>query len=133
MIKNKQKGFTLIELLVVIAIIGILSGTVVVSMSGAQDSAKNSRIKAGMDQMRSWAEVHRLLTGSYVGFKTVTDGKLIDEDIASQGKTLIVVDSPTEYCMSVQLYDSTTHYCMDSKGVVKTTSATACVAATGCP
>ncbi|HPM39102.1 MAG TPA: prepilin-type N-terminal cleavage/methylation domain-containing protein, partial [Candidatus Pacearchaeota archaeon] len=38
MIKNNKKGFTLIELLVVIAIIGILSGTVIVSMSGAQDS-----------------------------------------------------------------------------------------------
>ncbi|HPL72423.1 MAG TPA: type II secretion system protein, partial [Candidatus Pacearchaeota archaeon] len=42
MIKNNKKGFTLIELLVVIAIIGILSGTVIVSMSGAQDSAKNA-------------------------------------------------------------------------------------------
>ena len=35
MVKNNKKGFTLIELLVVIAIIGILSGTVIVSMSGA--------------------------------------------------------------------------------------------------
>lgn len=35
-----KKGFTLIELLVVIAIIGILSGMVVINMSGATDSAR---------------------------------------------------------------------------------------------
>jgi prepilin-type N-terminal cleavage/methylation domain-containing protein len=35
MITNK-KGFTLIELLVVIAIIGILSGLIIVNLSGEQ-------------------------------------------------------------------------------------------------
>ena len=47
-----KKGFTLIELLVVIAIIGILSGLIIVSMGGASNAAKASRIQADMDQLR---------------------------------------------------------------------------------
>jgi prepilin-type N-terminal cleavage/methylation domain-containing protein len=108
MIKNNKKGFTLIELLVVIAIIGILSGTVIVSMSGAQDSAKNARIQAGMDQLRSAAEVYRLLKGKYGtsatdNFATEGDGLLIKNDIAAAGGTLTVNPSATAYCMSSPL------------------------------
>ena len=120
MIKNNKKGFTLIELLVVIAIIGILSGTVIVSMSGAQDSAKNARIQAGMDQLRSAAEVYRLLKGTYVGFTTDGDGKLIKDDIAAAGGDLTVNPSATAYCMSSKLNGSSDFICMDSKGKVGT-------------
>jgi len=72
MIKNNKKGFTLIELLVVIAIIGILSGTVIVSMSGTQESAKDSRINSALGQMRTAAEVYKFGAGggSYIGFNT---------------------------------------------------------------
>ena len=129
MVKNNKKGFTLIELLVVIAIIGILSGTVIVSMSGAQDSAKNARIEAGMDQLRSAAEVYRLLNGTYVGFTTDGDGLLIKNDIAAAGGTLTVNPSATAYCMSSPLNGGGV-YCMDSKGKVGTT---ACDTATACP
>lgn len=60
-----NKAFTLIELLVVIAIIGILSGLIVVSMTGATNSAKDARIKAGMDQLRSAAEVYKSVNDKY--------------------------------------------------------------------
>ena len=136
MIKNNKKGFTLIELLVVIAIIGILSGTVIVSMSGAQDSAKNARIEAGMDQLRSVAEVYRLLNGNKYGTDATNftnaaggDGLLIKNDIAAAGGTLTVNPSATAYCMSSPLNGGGV-YCMDSKGKVGTT---ACDTATACP
>jgi prepilin-type N-terminal cleavage/methylation domain-containing protein len=45
---KKYKAFTLIELLVVIAIIGILSGFIFVSMSGATDAAKDAKRKADL-------------------------------------------------------------------------------------
>ena len=134
MIKNNKKGFTLIELLVVIAIIGILSGTVIVSMSGAQDSAKNARIEAGMDQLRSVAEVYRLLKGTYVGFTTDGDGKLIKDDIVAAGGTFSIgTPIATAYCMSSKLNSSSDLYlCMDSTGKV-TRSATAICNGTTCP
>ena len=127
MIKNNKKGFTLIELLVVIAIIGILSGTVIVSMSGAQDSAKNARIEAGMDQLRSAAEVYRLLHGTYVGFTASGDGKLISDDITAAGGNLNVNPSATAYCMSSPLNGSGAgSICMDSTGKVKKSTTTSC-------
>ncbi len=49
---NNKKGFTLIELLVVIAIIGILSGLIIVSMSGATNSANDARRKSNLDAIR---------------------------------------------------------------------------------
>lgn len=47
------KGFTLIELLVVVAIVGILSGLVVVNLSGATESAKIAKAKRFSNSMRS--------------------------------------------------------------------------------
>ena len=138
MIKNNKKGFTLIELLVVIAIIGILSGTVIVSMSGAQDSAKNARIEAGMDQLRSAAEVYRLLKGTYgddtTNFTTTGDGLLIKNDITAAGGTFSIgTPTATAYCMSSKLNGSSVLYlCMDSTGKV-TRSATAICNGTTCP
>jgi prepilin-type N-terminal cleavage/methylation domain-containing protein len=137
MIKNNKKGFTLIELLVVIAIIGILSGTVIVSMSGAQDSAKNARIQAGMDQLRSVAEVYRLLNGTYgdtnTNFTTTGDGLLIKNDIESSATggdlTVKISTDGTAYCMSSPLNGGGA-YCIDSKGKVGTKD---CGTATACP
>ncbi len=47
-----NRSFTLIELLVVIAIVGILSGIVLMSSSGAVNSAQNARIKNDIDSLR---------------------------------------------------------------------------------
>ncbi len=117
----KNKGFTLIELLVVIAIIGILSGTVIVSMSGAQNSAKDARVKASMDQLRATAEIHRLVKNTYVGFTDAgTDGAALVTDIGVQGGAFVSEgnnQSATAYCMSVVL-NSGTSLCMDSAGRV---------------
>ncbi|MDD4409861.1 MAG: type II secretion system protein [Candidatus Pacebacteria bacterium] len=47
----QNRAFTLIELLVVIAIIGILAGFIIVSMSGASNSANDARRKADINQL----------------------------------------------------------------------------------
>ena len=116
-------------MLVVIAIIGILSGTVIVSMSGAQDSTKNARIEAGMDQLRSVAEVYRLLKGTYgntaTNFTTTGDGLLISQDIKSSATggdlTVKISTDGTAYCMSSPLNGTGAGFiCIDSKGKVGT-------------
>lgn len=48
--KNKR-AFTLIELLVVIAIIGLLAGTIMVSLSSSRKKARDSRRKLDLDQL----------------------------------------------------------------------------------
>jgi prepilin-type N-terminal cleavage/methylation domain-containing protein len=54
----KQKGFTLIELLVVISIIGLLASVVLVSLNGARNKARYSRVLADMAQIGKAAEMY---------------------------------------------------------------------------
>jgi len=116
---NKRKAFTLIELLVVIAIIGILSGAVIVAMSGTQESATDSRIKASMAQLRSSIEVYGLLHGSdYRGLESDSEVSLLLSDITSQGitPTVDVSGSGDKYCLSTNLKSSNDKWCIDSSG-----------------
>lgn len=50
-IKNRVKGFTLVELLVVITIIGMLAALIVVAATGALKKARQTEIKAEINQM----------------------------------------------------------------------------------
>jgi len=140
---QKTKGFTLIELLVVIAIIGILSGLIIVSMSGAQNAAKDARIKSAMDQFRSTAEIYKLTAGTYGSvptsssactatastlIATASDGLALCNDIESQGTgtlALHVNTTGTAYCIQKVLPGGIT-WCLDSTGDV------GCIAGTGC-
>ncbi|MCH8741744.1 type II secretion system protein [Patescibacteria group bacterium] len=124
-----RKGFTLIELLVVIAIIGILSGIVLVALSGAKNRAKDVRIIAGMIQLISVAEILFLEDGDYrnVGCKPPpspqcdcpnSDIETICKDILSQesppGQILIHSSaSNLVYCAKVKL-NSDKFWCVDS-------------------
>jgi len=123
---NKKKAFTLIELLVVIAIIGILSGIVIVAMSGTQESATDARIKASMDQLRSSIEIYGLLHGSnhgsdYRGLASDEEVSLLISDIESQAGVVPTIDisgSGNKYCLSTNLKSSDDKWYIDSTGFV---------------
>ena len=57
--KEKNKGFSLIELLVVITIIGVLIGVSFVGFSQARKSARDSKRKSDLEQIRSALEIYR--------------------------------------------------------------------------
>ena len=65
--KNAPKAFTLIELLVVIAIIGLLSSVVLASLSGARESARDTRRKADLSQLRTAFNLYYNKFGTYIG------------------------------------------------------------------
>ena len=123
MIKNNKKGFTLIELLVVIAIIGILSGTVIVSMSGTQESAKDSRINSALGQMRTAAEVYKFSDGGgkYTGFNTAMEQVvLLIAELKENGKNKadpIVKVSDDSWCAHQVLNSAGAgNSCIDYRG-----------------
>ena len=140
--KTNNKGFTLIELLVVIAIIGILSGLIVVSMSGAQGAAKNARIKSEMNQLRSVAAIYLATTGANANYGTVsvngatagtnfataTEGALLVADMLTQAPTAATLWGPTTtlttFCVRKAL--NTGAWCIDSTGYSGTPSASGC-------
>ena len=143
MIKNK-KGFTLIELLVVIAIIGILSGLIIVNLSGAQNSAKDAKVKAMMDQIRTAAEVYKSTVGQgtystsatsplnitacgnnastmmTTGSDVLKACEAADDELDSTTDNIIVtITSGTSgaYCAMIPLSSSSGgHFCVDSTG-----------------
>ena len=133
---QNNKGFTLIELLVVIAIIGILSGLIVVSMSGAQNAAKDARIKSTMDQLTASAEIYKLNNGTYGTYSTVTtcndaagfivagsDGeKLCDDMLTQVADGLIIESTTTAYCVEKTLNSGAGTWCIDSTGYSGTTA-----------
>jgi prepilin-type N-terminal cleavage/methylation domain-containing protein len=133
-----KKGFTLIELLVVIAIIGILAGAIVISMSGAQSSAKDARIRSSMDQLRSVVELYMISQSpmTYEDFDTESpEAVSLIKDIKSQllnENDFKKNDQKLAYCMSVKLNDGS-FLCMDSTGAVKDSECPADPADAVCP
>ena len=114
---RKSKGFTLIELLVVIAIIGILAAIVLVSLSGARNKARDARIMADMNQVRSTAELYNNDHNSYEGLDS--NGTIlvlandVNNQLASGWKGLNVNEDNTAYCATGQL-NNESYFCVDS-------------------
>jgi len=63
--KISHRAFTLIELLVVISIIGILMSLSLVAFQNSRASARDSKRRADLEQIRSALEIYRADTNTY--------------------------------------------------------------------
>jgi len=101
----------------------VLSGVIIISLSGAQNSAKDTRIKMGMDQLRSAAKIQNIVAGSYLNFHTLSnDVELILDDIADQGgnaeSSVSVNVDGSSFCVTSILNSNNDLWCVDSSGYV---------------
>jgi prepilin-type N-terminal cleavage/methylation domain-containing protein len=70
---KKQKGFTLVELLIVIIIIGILATLVIVTFSGVQAKARDSKRQTDIGALDSHIEAFYAENGFYPTYAQLTD------------------------------------------------------------
>jgi general secretion pathway protein G len=69
---KKQKGFTIVELLIVIVVIGILATLVIVTFTGIQQKARDSKRETDIDALDSQVEAVYASLGYYPSFADLT-------------------------------------------------------------
>jgi len=107
----KSKGFTLIEILIVIAIIGILASIVVVSLRGASERTKNTKIVTDTIQIRRVAELMYLQEDS--GYQDLCSAGTLN---VASNESLQVLKTDIEYYSGasnvITCYASSRSYCV---------------------
>jgi len=64
-LKNKSKGFTIVELLIVIVVIGILATLVIVTFTGIQQKARDSKRKTDVGAVQAALESYYSSNNTY--------------------------------------------------------------------
>lgn len=116
---NRFKAFTLIELLVVIAIIGILSGFIFVSLSGALDAAQDAKRKADVASIEKAIMVYKTLGNPLLD----TSGSC---ELIPDGSGCDIVNDPNfqDYLKNIPTDpDGNTYYIYSSDGIDFTVAA----------
>ena len=80
---KKLKGFTLIELLIVIAIIGLLATLAIVSLTSAQQRARDTKRVADVKAMQTAMELYWNETASYPAVTGASTWTTLQSDLSS--------------------------------------------------
>lgn len=80
-LKSKQSGFTIVELLIVIVVIGILATLVIVTFSGVQQKARDTKRETDVKALASQLEVYYANNGSYPALAQLQDNTWITSNL----------------------------------------------------
>ncbi len=72
-LKNKSKGFTIVELLIVIVVIGILATLVIVTFTGIQQKARDSKRKTDVGAVQAALESYYSSNNTYPTLANLQD------------------------------------------------------------
>jgi general secretion pathway protein G len=72
-LKKQQKGFTIVELLIVIVVIGILATLVIVTFSGIQQKARNTKRQTDINAIDGTVEAYYASNGYYPTLANMND------------------------------------------------------------
>ena len=87
-VRFRVAAFTLIELLVVIAIIGILSGLIITTMSGATESARIAKLKVYSNSVRDILGANLISEWNFDELSAATEGASIKDSWGGNTGTL---------------------------------------------
>jgi prepilin-type N-terminal cleavage/methylation domain-containing protein len=80
-LKNKSKGFTIVELLIVIVVIGILATLVIVTFTGIQQKARDSKRKTDINALNSHVEAYYASNGYYPTLKDLQTASFLSTSL----------------------------------------------------
>ncbi|MDP1629177.1 MAG: hypothetical protein Q8L57_01000, partial [bacterium] len=100
-------------------VIPVLSGIVLLGLSGAKEKARDARIIVGIGQIRSAAEIYyNSNDNSYIGFQNDPQVRSVIEDIKSTGGQVRFgqINEESYVVWSSLISDPNKFYCVDSGG-----------------
>ena len=109
---KRQKGFTIVELLIVIVVIGILATLVIVTFTGIQQKARNTKRQTDINAVNSHVEAYYAQNGYYPTLAHLNDAtwrgtnmKGLDPDALKDPKgsasTLVAAPAANSYAYAV--------------------------------
>jgi general secretion pathway protein G len=107
-----QKGFTIVELLIVIVVIGILATLVIVTFTGIQQKARNTKRQTDVNALNSHVEAFYAQNGYYPTLAHMNDAtwrgtniKGLDpsalKDPKGSAQTLVAAPAASSYAYAV--------------------------------
>lgn len=80
-LKNKSKGFTIVELLIVIVVIGILATLVIVTFTGIQQKARDSKRKTDVGAVQAALESYYSSNNTYPTLAHLQDSTWLKDNL----------------------------------------------------
>jgi general secretion pathway protein G len=120
--RKRQEGFTIVELLIVIVIIGILATLVIVTFTGIQQRARNTKRTTDINAVDSHLEAYNANNGFYPTLTQMNTAAFLSANLKGldpsalqdpQGSSQTLVSSPAAKSYAYQPTDDNGNACDD--------------------